>query len=119
MESQKQLIMNTWLIMNIHDSIVGIHKHNSIMDIRNLKFTTMSIIQLWLSIIQNYGITEFKHIHDRQWSVRNVDVWKAQIDWLWISMIDFEHPWLIVGIHNSVMDMRNLIFMILNYHVYP
>ena len=25
MESQKQLIMDTWLIMNIHDSIDGIH----------------------------------------------------------------------------------------------
>ena len=54
MKSQKRLIMDTWLIMNIHDSIVGIH--NSVMDIRNLKFTIMSIIQLWLSIIQNHGI---------------------------------------------------------------
>ena len=54
MESQKQLIMDTWLIMNIHGSIVGMH--NAVMDIRNLKFTIMSIIQSWLSIIPTFGI---------------------------------------------------------------
>ena len=32
-----------WLIVNIYDSIVGVH--NSVMDIRNLKFTIMSILK--------------------------------------------------------------------------
>ena len=41
MKSQKRLIMDTWLIMNIHDSIVGIH--NSVMDIRDLKYKYHSI----------------------------------------------------------------------------
>ena len=68
------------------------------------------------------SLTVFQNTHNRQKSVRNVDVWTAKIDWLWISMID----WLImnihdsiVGIHKTVMDIRNLIFTILNYHVYP
>ena len=68
------------------------------------------------------SLTVFKNTHNRQKSVRNVDVWTAKIDWLWISMID----WLImnihdsiVGIHKTVMDIHNLIFTILNYHVYP
>ena len=44
----------TGLIMNIRDSIVVIH--DSVMDIHNLKFTIVSIVQSWLPIIQNHGI---------------------------------------------------------------
>ena len=42
MYGQPKLIMDIhdWLIMNIHDSIVGIHK--TVMDIRNLIFTILN-----------------------------------------------------------------------------
>ena len=111
-QSRQSIIQNhcihNW-IMDIHNlqlsvrnvdawkakSVVGIH--NSVMDIHNLKFTIMSIIQSWLSIIQNHPgmvyLTVFKNTgstHNRQKSVRNVDVWIAKIDWLWISMIEFD-----------------------------
>ena len=55
--------------MNIHDSIVGMHY--AVMDIRNLKFTMMSIIQSWLSIIQNYGLNLRISIIVNGWS----DIW--------------------------------------------
>ena len=65
------------------------------------------------------SLTVFKNTHNRQKSVRIVDVWTAKL-------IDYGYPWLImnirdsiVGIHKAVMDIRNLIFTILNYHVYP
>ena len=116
MESQKQLIMDKWLIMNINDSIVGMHY--AVMDIRNLKFTMMSIIQSWLSIIQNYGLNLRISIIVNGWS----DIWMYGKP----KSSDYGYPWLImnihdsiVGIHNSVMDIRNLIFVFLNYHLYP
>ena len=64
------------------------------------------------------SLTVFKNTHNRQKSVRNVDVQPKLImdihDWLIMNI----HV-SIVGIHKTVMDIRNLIFTILNYHVYP
>ena len=65
------------------------------------------------------SLTVFKNTHNRQ-SRSECGCINSQ-NWLIMDI----HDWLImnihdsiVGIHKTVMDIRNFIFTILNYHVY-
>ena len=90
----------------------------------------------------SYGHPKFEihnHVHYSIMAVHNSKLWNPSLN-LRISIIvngwsdkwmygkpkssDYRYPWLImnihdsiVGIHISVMDIRNLIFIFLNYHV--